>query len=376
VTGPESVSRSAELRGLALLFGKLGLIGFGGPAAHIALMRDEVVRRRGWLSDEEFLDLVGAVNLLPGPNSTELAIHIGERRAGVPGLLVAGACFILPAALLVLATAWAYVHYGHLPAVAGAWQDAKPVVVAIVLWALAGFVRVAVRSWTAAVVGVLALVLAAAGVHELAVLLAAGLAVLLLTRASWRAGAGAALAVAPVWTMAPSAAPGAAGLFLFFLKIGSVLYGSGYVLLAFLRSGLVERAGVLTETQLLDAVAAGQLTPGPVFTTATFIGYLLGGVPGAAAATAGIFLPAFALVGLGAALIPRLRRSPAARAFLQGVNVGSVALMALVTFQLGQAALTSWLAWLLGVGSLVLLRAGVNSAWLIAAGALAGIVLH
>lgn len=373
---PPAAPRSAELRGLALLFGKLGLIGFGGPAAHIALMRDEVVRRRGWLSDEEFLDLVGAVNLLPGPNSTELAIHIGERRAGVPGLLVAGTCFILPAALLVLATAWAYVRYGQLPAVAGAWQEAKPVVVAIVVWALAGFVRVAVRSWTAAGAGVLALALAAAGVHELVVLLVAGIAVLLLTRASWRAGAGVAAAVAPVWAAAPAAASGAAGLFLFFLKIGSVLYGSGYVLLAFLRSGLVERAGVLTETQLLDAVAAGQVTPGPVFTTATFIGYLLGGVPGAAAATAGIFLPAFALVGVGAVLIPRLRRSPGARAFLQGVNVGSVALMALVTFQLGEAALTSWLAWLLGAGSLVLLRAGVNSAWLIAAGALAGIVLH
>ena len=365
------------MRELARLFTKLGVIGFGGPAAHIALMRDEVVRRRRWMSDEEFLDLVGAVNLLPGPNSTELAVHIGRRRAGVPGLLVAGLCFILPATLLVLGCAWAYVRYGRVPAVAGAWQGAKPVVVAIVLWALAGFTKIAVRSRLAAGAGVLALGLTAAGVHELVVLLVSGLLVLTAREGAGRAGAGLA-ALAPWWAPGPllPATAGLGGLFLFFLKVGSVLYGSGYVLLAFLRSGLVERSGLLTEAQLLDAVAVGQVTPGPVFTAATFVGYLLHGVPGALAATAGIFLPAFLVAGLSGVLLPRLRRSPAARAFLDGVNVGSLALMAVVTWHLGRGALTSLPAWLLAVGSLALLVAGVNSAWLIAAGAFAGFLLR
>ena len=371
--------RASALRDIARLFLKLGLVGFGGPAAHIALMRDEVVRRRGWMGDEEFMDAVGAVNLLPGPNSTELALHIGRRQAGTAGLLVAGACFILPPMALVLVCAWAYVRYGHLPAVLGAWAGAQPVVVAVVAMALVGFARTALRTTPGVVAGLLALVLAALGVHELAVLLAAGLLVLAVRMPSRIGGAAAGVAAFVPWLPAgvPAAAvPGLGWLFLFFFKTGAVLYGSGYVLLSFLRGGLVERGGWLTEAQLLDAVAAGQLTPGPVFTTATFIGYLLHGVPGGLVATLGIFLPAFLLVGVSGALIPWLRRSPPARAFLDGVNAGSVALMAVVTWELGRHALTSpWLG-ALAAASVLLLRAGVNSSWLVAGGALAGALLR
>ncbi len=371
--------RASALRDVARLFLKLGLVGFGGPAAHIALMRDEVVRRRGWMSDEEFLDAVGAVNLLPGPNSTELALHIGRRQAGTPGLLVAGACFILPPMALVLACAWAYVRFGRLPAVLGAWAGAQPVVVAVVAMALAGFARTALRTAPAAVAGLLALLLAVLGAHELVVLLAAGLLVLAVRMPSRARGAAAGVAALVPWLPAASSAaavPGLGWLFLFFFKTGAVLYGSGYVLLSFLRGGLVERGGWLTEAQLLDAVAAGQVTPGPVFTTATFIGYLLHGVPGGLVATAGIFLPAFLLVGVSGAIIPWLRRSPPARAFLDGVNAGSVALMAVVTWELGRHALTSpWLG-ALAAASLLLLRAGVNSSWLVAGGALVGALLR
>ncbi len=373
-------SRASDLRDLARLFLKLGLVGFGGPAAHIAMMRDEVVRRRGWMSDEELMDAVGALNLLPGPNSTELALHIGRRQAGTRGLLVAGACFILPPMALVLACAWAYVRYGRLPAVLGAWAGAQPVVVAVVATALAGFARTALRTTSALVVGLLALLLAALGVHELVVLLAGGFMVLAIRMPSWTRGAAAGATALVPWLPATSpaaaAVPGLGWLFLFFFKTGAVLYGSGYVLLSFLRGGLVERGGWLTEAQLLDAVAAGQVTPGPVFTTATFIGYLLHGVPGGLVATAGIFFPAFLLVGVSGAIIPWLRRSPPARAFLDGVNAGSVALMAVVTWELGRHALTSpWLG-ALAAASVLLLRAGVNSSWLVAGGALAGALLR
>jgi chromate transporter len=345
------------------------------------MMREEVVRRRGWMTDEEFLDLVGAVNLLPGPNSTELAIHIGRRQAGTAGLIVAGACFILPATLLVLGCAAAYVRYGRLPAVAGAWHGARAAVVAVVAVALVAFARTAMRSAAAGAAAVAALVLAAMGVHELVVLLAAGVLVLTVRRPAWTSGTGAAafLPWIPAYAIPvvalPAAVPGLDWLFLFFFRIGAVLYGSGYVLLSFLRSGLVERSRLLTESQLLDAVAAGQMTPGPVFTTATFVGYLLHGVSGGLVATLGIFLPAFLLVGVSGALLPWLQRSPAARAFLDGVNAGSVALMAVVTWELARVALASPPLWLVAAASLLLLRAGLNSAWLVAGGAMAGLLL-
>jgi chromate transporter len=278
--------------------------------------------------------------------------------------------------LLVLACAWAYVRFGRLPAVVGGWNGAKPVVVAVVAAALAGFARTALRPRGAPAAAAVALVLAAFGVHELVVLLAAGLVALAVRVPARRAQATTAASLAPLALLAGPPAAGLEWLFLYFLKIGAVLYGSGYVLLSFLRGDLVERTGLLSQAQLLDAVAVGQVTPGPLFTTATFIGYLLHGVTGGVVATIGIFLPAFLLVGVSGRLVPWIRRTPPARAFLDGVNAGSVALMAAVTWALGHGALTTPLAWTIALLTLALVVAGINSAWLVAGGALAGVLLH
>jgi chromate transporter len=365
---------------LARLFLKLGTIGFGGPAAHIALMEDEVVRRRGWLTREEFLDYVGATNLIPGPNSTELAITIGHTRAGWPGLIVAGASFILPAAIIVGVIAWAYTRFGQLPAIVAVMAGVKPVVIAIIVQALWRLTKSAVKTRVLAVLGVAAAVAAALGTNELLVLLGAALAGIVLTlgNARQRSSIGASLSV-----LKPAGALGIAAaapvvappwpLFAIFLKIGSVLFGSGYVLLAFLRADFVHRLGWLNEQQLLDAVAVGQVTPGPVFTTATFVGYVLAGVPGAVASTVGIFLPAFVFVAISGPLIPRIRQSRLAGAALDGVNVASLALMATVTWQLGRAAIVDVPSAALAVASAVLLfTTRLNIAWLILGGAIAG----
>ncbi|AMV36935.1 chromate efflux transporter [Planctomyces sp. SH-PL62] len=381
---PELAGEAASLGEIALVFLRLGATSFGGPAAHIALMEHEVVRRRGWLSPAEFLDLLGATNLIPGPNSTEMAIHVGWHRARWAGLLVAGACFIAPAALIVLGLAWAYVRFGHRPEAAGLLYGVKPVIIAVVVQALWRLGRNALKSRTLMVVAALCVTINALGVDELVVLLGAGLLVVALRRSA-SVGRGVAdsggMAVAPLALVQLGAAAGATApfgllpLFLFFLKVGSVLFGSGYVLLAFLRADLVDRWGWLTEAQLLDAVAVGQFTPGPVFTTATFVGFLLGGLPGAGLATLGIFLPAFLFVAISGPLVPRIRRSPAAGAFLDGVNAASLALMAVVTWRLGEAALvdptTIALAFLSGA---VLLRTPINSAWLVVAGGVIGIL--
>ncbi|MFL5348415.1 MAG: chromate efflux transporter [Hyalangium sp.] len=388
---PAQPGAQHPLAEVALLFLRLGFTAFGGPAAHIAMMEDEVVRRRQWLPREEFIDLLGATNLIPGPNSTELAIHLGHRRAGWPGLLVAGACFILPAALIVGTIAWAYVRFGSLPAAESLLYGVKPVIIAIVLQALWGLGRAAIKTRPLAAVALASVGATIAGVPELAVLFSAGVAMALGRWARRRARAGgggsalgAALMLGPptTWPALATAAAGAAvpfslqGLFLFFLKVGSVLFGSGYVLLAFLRADLVTRWGWLTEAQLLDAVAVGQVTPGPVFTTATFIGYVLGGVPGAAAATVGIFLPAFFFVAVSGPLVPRLRRSWVAGAFLDGVNVASLALMAVVTWELGRSALVD--VWTVGLAVLsagLLVRYRLNSAWLVLGGGALGLAL-
>jgi chromate transporter len=383
VAGPAPEKRAVRLRTVAGLFLRLGATSFGGPAAHIALMEDEVVRRRGWLTAEEFLDLVGATNLIPGPNSTELAIHIGHRVAGWKGLVAAGVCFILPAALIVSALAWAYTAYGRLPPVAGVLYGVKPVVIAVVLQALWRFGRSAVRTPLLVTVVVVAVALVAAGVHELVVLFGAGLAVPLLRGvfANPREALPGAFTVLAVPSLAAAGVTAGATsfglwpLFLVFLKVGSVLFGSGYVLLAFLRADLVERYGWLTEQKLLDAVAVGQVTPGPVFTTATFVGYILGGPAGAAVATVGIFLPAFVFVTLSVPLLPRLRRSAAAGAFLDGVNTASLALMAVVTWQLGRAAIVDGLtAGLAAAAAVLLLRFKMNPTWLVLGGAAVGLV--
>lgn len=353
---------AATLGALARTFLTLGTIGFGGPAAHIALMREEVVRRRGWLSDQQFLDMLGATNLIPGPNSTEMSMHVGSVRAGLPGLIVAGACFIAPAAIIVGALASLYVRYGTTPEAGWVLYGIKPVIIAIVLQALWGLARTALRTPFLALIAASALALYLAGINELAVLAAAGIAAFVLLRRTVLAGV--ALLALPAGAAAASFS--LAKMFLLFLKTGSVLYGSGYVLLAFLRGDFVHRLGWLTDRQLIDAIAIGQVTPGPVLTTATFVGYLLAGVPGAALATLGIFLPGFIFVALSHPVIPRLRQSPTAAALLDGVNAASLGLMAGVTIQLGRTALVDVWTILIAVGAaIVFLRTRVNSAWLI-----------
>jgi chromate transporter len=366
---------SGALAALALTFLRLGVTAFGGPAAHIALMEQEFVRRRRWLTAAELLDLVGAASLIPGPSSTEVAIYLGQRRAGLAGLLLAGTCFILPAALIVSAIAWAYVRFGQLPSAAGLLRGVEPVVVAVVVQALWTFGRTALKTPLLAALGGAALVLALLGVSPL--LLLAGTGALSAAIRSGRAGALAAFAL-PSWPMAAAAgAPAGASLaklFLVFLKAGSLVFGSGYVLLAFLRGDLVHRLGWLTERQLVDAVAVGQLTPGPVFTTATFVGFLLQGPMGALAATVGIFLPSFVLVALSAPLIPRLRRSKTAGLFLDGVNVASLGLMAAVSGQLARTAVVDALTAAIAAASLLLLvRFRLGSTWLIVGGAVVGL---
>lgn len=367
-----------------MLFLKLGTIAFGGPAAHIAMMEDEVVRRRQWLKRDEFLDLLGATNLIPGPNSTELAIHIGHRQAGWPGLLVAGVCFIAPAMLIVTAFAWAYVRYSALPEVSGILYGVKPVIIAVVLQALYSLGRTALKTWFLGAIAVVGTALTFAGIHELIILAGGGLAAMALTLTRRRlARAHNSVSLFSALTLLlESTAPAAATafglwpLFLFFLKVGAVLYGSGYVLLAFIRADLVERWHWLTEAQLLDAIAVGQVTPGPVFTTATFIGYVLGGTKGAAVATIGIFLPAFIFVALSGPLVPLIRRSRIAGAFLDGVNACALSLMFVVTYLLARSALVDVPTILMAlVSAFLLFWFRVNSAWLVLGGAIVGWIL-
>lgn len=368
--------RLAEVAGYFL---RLGITAFGGPAAHIAMMHGEVVKRRKWLDDQRFLDLIGATQLIPGPNSTEMAIHLGFLRAGWSGLIAGGLCFLLPAALIVAALAWAYVRFGALPEVGSALYGIKPVVIAIILQALWSLGQKAVQGPLTAVVGTAVLGLYFLGVNEIALLFAGGLAVMIVENVR-RPGTGGAtgslmLFAGSGWPALAAAPFSLPALFLIFLKIGAVLYGSGYVLLAFLRADFVVRLGWLTDRQLLDAVAIGQVTPGPVFTTATFIGFLLGGVPGALLATLGIFLPSFLFVALSSPFLPRLRSSPWAASLLDGVNVASLGLMAAVTWQLGRASLVDAWTTAIGIVSAVLLFLfKVNSLWLVAGGAAIGLL--
>ncbi len=334
-------------------------------------MHREVVERRKWLSRQEFLDLLGATNLIPGPNSTELAIHIGRSRAGIPGLLIAGTAFILPAALIVLAIAWLYVAMGVLPQTGKVLYGIKPVVIPIILYSIFDLGRVAVKTKWLALLGLVAGVLNLAGIGELTVLFGAGFAALILTTRP----KGTALPL--VWFLPAAAAStlalGLLPLFLYFLKVGSVLFGSGYLLVAFLQADLVEARGWLTQNQLLDAIAIGQITPGPLFTTATFIGYILLGTWGAIAATAGIFLPGFFFVAASHPFVSRLRQITWAQALLDGINVAAVALMLVMTWQIGRAAIvdatTAGLA-LGGAAALAVFR--LNSAWLVIGGAIIG----
>jgi chromate transporter len=344
------------------------------------MMHAEVVKRRKWLDDQRFLDLLGATHLIPGPNSTEMAIHLGFLRAGWTGLIAGGLCFILPAVFIVTALAWTYVRFGSLPEVGSALYGVKPVIIAVIVQALWNLGGKAVKSPLTAAVGLAALALCFLGVNEIALLFGGGLAVMIGENLR-RFGKGG--ATGPLLLLAGSAPPvlaatpfGLPALFLIFLKIGAVLYGSGYVLLAFLRADFVVRLGWLTDRQLLDAVAIGQVTPGPVFTTATFIGFLLGGMPGALLATLGIFLPSFLFVAATFPFVSRLRGSPLAAGLLDGVNAASLGLMAAVTWQLGRASLVD--SWTLAIGlvsAVLLIRFKVHSTWLAAGGAAIGLLI-
>lgn len=376
----EPLQQQQRLRELAFLFLKLGTIAFGGPAAHIAMMDDEIVKRREWMSREQLLDLLGVTNLIPGPNSTELAIHIGYERAGWRGLCVAGTCFILPAMLLVWMLAAIYARYQTVPQVGWLLYGVKPVIIAIVIQALWKLGKAAVKNLPTAIAAAVVVSLFFSGIHEILLLLLAGVGVMLVKNwqrrgnltSAWLFPASGLFAQV---TPAPAATTGWLSVFLFFVKVGSVLYGSGYVLLAFLQRELVERSQWLTSQQLLDAVAIGQITPGPVFTTATFVGYLLAGNAGAVAGTIGIFLPAFVFVAVVNPWVPNLRRSAWVSGFLDGVNAASLGLMAVVTWQLGVAALVDGLTIGLALlSAIAVFRFKVNSAWLVLGGALVGFI--
>lgn len=351
----KSVS-APKLSELFKVFFKLGTIGFGGPAAHTALMHEEVVVKRSWLSEREFFDLVGATNLIPGPNSTELAIHIGHRFGGWRGLLVSGISFIFPAFLIVLIVAIFYGEYGSLPKVGSLLIGIRPVIVSIILMALWSFRKNAVKNMSEYAVALVALLAAIAGYNEVLIVLGGGGLQLLISSTKQRLNSVELLSI----------------LFIF-LKIGSVLFGSGYVLLAFLKSELVDQRMWLTSKELLDAISVGQFTPGPVFTTATFVGYVMAGTKGAILATIGIFLPSFFFVAVSAPILPKLRSSRGFSAFLDGVNSASFALMAYVTMQLAMESLFDIPTFILCVISLlILIFLKVNSAFLILIAGLVG----
>ena len=377
------MTRQGSLGELAGLFLRLGITAFGGPAAHIAMLRDEVVERRRWLRDAEFLDLLAATHVIPGPNSTEMAIHVGYKRGGLPGLLLAGSCFILPSCLIVGAIASGYVRYGDTPQVGWLMYGVGPVIIAIVAQALWKLGVSAVKGPATALIGMLAVGLSLAGLNELVLLALGGLAMVgaRLGRPGILAGTIATLGAGSTLLAQAAASVDVpvtlTRLTLFFLKVGSILFGSGYVLLAFLRADLTDRWGWLTDQQLIDAITVGQVTPGPVFTTATFIGYLLGGWVGAALATIGIFAPGFLFVALSQPLISRLRASALTGALLDGVVVASLGLMAAVTWHLGRAAIVDGpTVGLAIVAAAILLVVRPNSAWLVLGGAVAGWILR
>lgn len=376
-----------NLKQLALLFLKLGAIGFGGPAAHIAMMEEEVVKKRAWLTQEHFLDLLGLTNLIPGPNSTEMAIHIGYVRGGRKGLFLAGACFIAPAVTATLLLAYLYVHFGTLPQFGWFMVGIRPAVVAVILGAVYRLGKPVVQRPFMVLVGIAVMVLNILHVDEVALLLGGGAAGLLWSNRNRIGVQLSSLAAMNVTLGVPafifsgaasSAATGGAtvaGMGLFFLKIGSVLYGSGYVLVSFLQGGLVDARHWLTQTQLLDAIAIGQFTPGPVLSTATFIGYLILGYPGALVATTGIFLPSFIFVLVTAPLLPRIKNSPTMKGFLDGVNSASLGLMASVCFMLA-SSLAGFAAWIiLSAALLLIVMRNVSAAWIIIGAGVAGWLL-
>jgi len=376
---PEPQQKSDNLAELASAFLRLGFVAFGGAVAHIAMMEDEFVRRRKWLSREEFVDRVGAVNLLPGPSSTEMVIYLGQLRGGSPGLLIAGISFILPSALMMCGLAWAYLRYGSVPQIAGVLGGVKPVVVVLIAQAVWSLAKTALKSRELAAISLIVLVLAALKVSTLPLLIGTGVAWLAANRFAAKSSSPivgqSTTAGAAAGSAATAVAASTASVMFYFLKIGALLWGSGYVLLAVLRDDLVSKMHWLSESQLIDAVAVSQATPGPFFTVATFIGFVLRGWRGAALATLTMFLPAFVYVALTARTLLRLRKSQTAGIFLDGVNAAAVALMALVGFQFAREAIMTPLAAIIAIGAAVLVfRFRVNSAWVVLAGAICGFV--
>ena len=366
-----------SLSTIAKLFLKLGIIGFGGPAVHIALMQEEVVKKRGWMSEEHFLDLVGVTNLIPGPNSTEMTMHIGHERAGWKGLIIAGCCFIFPAVIITAFFAWLYHKYGQLPQMQPFIYGIKPAIIAVVVSLMISLGRKALKSTELGIIGIFAAVAVLAGFNEINVLFGGGLlgiVIYLLKKANKTANA-----ILPfVLLQIPNPTINLADfkLFLIFLKIGSILYGSGYVLFAFLDAELVSK-GLLTKQQLVDAIAVGQFTPGPVFSSATFIGWQIGEASGAIAATIGIFLPSFLFVALLNPLIPRIRKSKIMSAFLDTINIVSIAIILSVIVELGRSTLLDWRTITIAIISFAVTFyfKKINTAFIILGGAVMGYAL-
>lgn len=370
------MDEKGRLKELAALFLKLGIIGFGGPAVHIAMMEAEVVEKRKWVSPQHFLDLVGATNLIPGPNSTEMAMHIGQERGGRKGLVVAGLCFIVPAVIITGLIAWAYARWGQLPRVQPFIYGIKPAIISVIAVTMIRLGKKALKSFPLGVIGLLASVAVLLGANEILVLFGAGLAGLLL---HWSTRDHNLYGVLPFFLLQSAAGlqpKSSPAVFLTFLKIGSILYGSGYVLFAFLDAELVAK-GLLTKQALIDAIAVGQFTPGPVFSSATFIGWQMGGFPSAVAATVGIFLPSFLFVALLNPLIPRLRRSALMGTFLDAVNMASIAIVLSVLVEMGRETLLDWRSSLVALVSfaLTLFFPKMNTAFLVIGGALLGYLL-
>ena len=373
----DSIGTKSSLSDVAQLFLKLGIIGFGGPAVHIALMEAEVVRKRGWMSHQHFLDLVGATNLIPGPNSTEMTMHIGHERAGWKGLSAAGCCFIFPAVLITAVFGWAYQHYGQLPQVQPFIYGIKPAILSVLVVTMINLGRKALKSLTLGVIGILTAIAVLGGLNEIFVLFAAGLLGVLIYLAQTSRNKAAGLVPFFLLQSGHITAPvQATSLFLIFLKIGAILYGSGYVLFAFLDAELVAK-GLLSKQQLIDAIAVGQFTPGPVFSSATFIGWQIGGAGGAAAATAGIFLPSFLFVALLNPIIPKLRQSKIMGAFLDTVNIASIAIILSVVVEMGAATLLDWRSLLIAVAGFAVTFCfnKLNTAFVVLGGALMGYLL-
>jgi len=363
-----------HLKEVARLFFKLGCIAFGGPAAHIAMMEDEVVKKRKWMSQQHFLDLMAATNLIPGPNSTEMTMHCGHERAGWKGLVVAGTCFVFPAVVITMIFAWLYQQYGQLPEVEPFIYGIKPAVIAIILGAVYRLGKKALKSVELGILGLLTLIACLLGVHEILALFGCGIVGLLwylIRRSNDNLNS-----FAPLILLQITVSASTLKILLTFLKVGALLYGSGYVLFAYLDAELVN-TGLLTRQQLIDAVAVGQFTPGPVLSTATFIGWQLGGFWGAIAATVGIFLPSFVFVAILNPLIPKMRKSKVIGAFLDAVNIAAVAVIIAVCIEMGKDTLTDWRTILIAILSLIAVFGfkKMNSAFIVIGGALIGYVL-